>query len=88
MTSAFQRALADRDLDTIRTIPKSDLHNHFYAGGQRAFLRERTGRDIAPLDYVLSSMAEMHAWVGGQFGPVFEGTSALLRKAGGISSVA
>ncbi len=78
MTSAFQHALAARDLHALRAIPKSDLHNHFYAGGQRAFVRERTGRDIAPLDHVLGSVAEMHAWLGSKFGPVFEGTSGRL----------
>ncbi len=78
MTSAFEHALADRNLDTIRATPKGDLHNHFHAGGQRAFVRERTGRDIPPLDHVLSSMAEMHAWVDRQFGPVFEGTFGRL----------
>ena len=33
---AFQAALEARDLDAIRRVPKSDLHNHFFLGGNRS----------------------------------------------------
>ena len=66
MTTSFQDALRTGSLETLRTIPKSDLHNHAYAGGNRAWVSRVTGRDIAPLDRQLNSMAEMHAWVDRQ----------------------
>ena len=37
MTS-FQVALETGDLDAIRRVPKSDLHNHFFLGGNRALV--------------------------------------------------
>ena len=40
--------------------------------GDRAFLKERAGLDIRPVDRVLASMDDMHAWVRGQAGDRFD----------------
>jgi hypothetical protein len=61
MTS-LEHALRAEDLEALRSIPKSDLHNHAYAGGNREWVARMMGRDIAPLQRPLNSMAEMHAW--------------------------
>jgi adenosine deaminase len=37
-----------------------------------------TGRDIAPLDHTLGSMAEMHEWVDGHIGQLFNGPTGRL----------
>jgi len=66
-------------LDALRSIPKSDLHNHAYAGGNREWVARVAGRDIAPLDRPLNSMAEMHGWVDRQFGSVFAGPIGRLK---------
>lgn len=66
MTSNFQSALEVGDLAALRACPKADLHIHAVLGGCRHFIRERTGRDIAPLEGVLASMVEMHAWIEAQ----------------------
>lgn len=58
----FINALKQRDLEKIRSIPKSDLHNHFVLGGSRQYLRRMTGAGIEPIKEPLSSMDEMHAW--------------------------
>ena len=71
MTSAFQAALEAADLAALRACPKADLHIHAVLGGCRDFIRERTGRDIAPLEGVLASMDEMHAWTESQTGGLF-----------------
>jgi adenosine deaminase len=67
----FQNALETGNLDALRRCPKSDLHNHAILGGHRAFILNRTGGDIAPLNRKLRSIAEMHTWadqnVGGMF---------------------
>lgn len=76
--TVFQEALTSGSLDALRSFPKGDLHNHFYCGGNRAWLARTTGRDVAPLDHRLGSMAEMHDWVGRNIGPLFEGTSGRL----------
>jgi hypothetical protein len=75
----FQTALETSDLDAIRRVPKSDLHNHFFLGGNRALVSEWAGKDIAPLDHKLDSMAEMHEWVQAQFGALFGGAQGRLR---------
>jgi adenosine deaminase len=76
--TAFQAALLDRGLAGLRRCPKSDLHNHAIGGGSRSFIRERTGRDIAPLDRKLASMADMHAWVQASVGDLFDGPQGRL----------
>ncbi len=58
--SSFRTALETGDLDAIRRVPKSDLHNHFFLGGNRTLVSGWADKDIAPLDHKLSCMAEMH----------------------------
>jgi hypothetical protein len=70
--SPFQVALEARDLDGLRACAKADLHVHAgVISGDRAFLKERTGLDIRPLDRVLASMDDMHAWVRDRVGDRF-----------------
>ena len=78
MTS-FQAAFETGDLDAIRRVPKSDLHNHFFLGGNRALVSEWAGKDIAPLDYKLGCMAQMHEWVQTRFGTLFAGAAGRLK---------
>ena len=75
----FQTALGTGDLDAIRRVPKSDLHNHFFLGGNRALVSEWAGKDIAPLDHKLESMTEMHEWVQTRFGALFDGAQGRLK---------
>jgi hypothetical protein len=74
----FRTALETRDLEALRRCPKSDLHNHAVCGGDRGFLRDRTGREIAPLDRKLRSLEEMHAWVEANIGDLFSDGSGRL----------
>jgi hypothetical protein len=75
---SFQDALTARSVDVLRLIPKSDLHNHAYAGGNRAWVLRATGHDVAPLDRPLASMAEMHAWIDRHLAPIFAGRAGRL----------
>jgi adenosine deaminase len=77
MRTPFADALVSGDLDAIRRCPKSDLHNHGAGSGDRAFVFERTGIDVAPLDHKLASMAEMHDWVQANVAPAFQGDEAV-----------
>ena len=74
----FQNALEASDLDVLRRCPKSDLHNHAILGGNREFILGRTGRDIAPLNRKLRSIAEMHAWVDENAGGIFNSREGRL----------
>lgn len=67
---SFQEALKTDNLEALRLIPKGDLHNHAFGGGNRACISDATGRDIAPVNRPLHSMAEMHEWVGRHIGPL------------------
>ena len=75
MPTDFATALEIGDRDAIRRAPKADLHIHGFGGGDRAFVRERTGVDIAPVDRVLGSMAEMHAFAEEHLAPVLAGVA-------------
>ena len=46
---SFIDALKQRNLEKIRAIPKSDLHNHFVLGGSRQYLQEMIGIRIEPV---------------------------------------
>ncbi len=70
---AFERALSAGDLDALRRVPKADLHNHFFLGGDRDYLRSRTGRVVPRLAHKLEDMEEMHRWVRRHVLGVLEG---------------
>ncbi|MDO8799682.1 hypothetical protein [Phenylobacterium sp.] len=76
--SAFQTALEAGDLAGVRACPKADLHLHAIGSGNRDFLRARTGRDIVPVDRVLTSMDDMHAWTGEHLAGLFQGQGRAL----------
>lgn len=67
----FIDALEQMNLEKLRSIPKSDLHNHFVLGGNRDYIYKKTGKMIKPLISPLSSMDEMHSWnqknIGAEF---------------------
>lgn len=42
-SNRFICALKNNDLETIRKIPKADLHNHFVLGGSREYILRKTG---------------------------------------------
>lgn len=75
MTTPFQSALETADLAGLRACPKADLHIHAVMGGDRDWVRETTGVDIAPLEGVLGSMDEMHAWTTSRVGELFHGAA-------------
>jgi adenosine deaminase len=75
MPSDFATALELGDRDALRRVPKADLHIHGLGGGDRTFLHEITGVDIAPVDRILGSMAEMHAFAAENLSSVFAGAA-------------
>jgi adenosine deaminase len=77
-SAAFQAALAVGSIEDLRRVAKADLHNHGIMGGCREFLRARTGRDIAPVETPLASMAQMHAWTDAATGGLFNHAAGRL----------
>jgi hypothetical protein len=41
-SAKFINSLKEKDLIRIKTIPKSDLHNHFSLGGSREYIKNVT----------------------------------------------
>src|SRR5262245_17995241 len=76
--TTLKEALETGNLDVLRSIPKSDLHNHAFLGGNREWITRATGRNIVPLNQPLSSMREMHEWVSSQIGALFNGAKGRL----------
>ena len=74
----FIESLKEHNLDMLRTIPKSDLHNHFVLGGSREYILHQAGIRIPYLDGVLSSMQDMHEWNNTYIGEKFN--SKEMRK--------
>lgn len=74
----FIESLKYKDLRRIRKIPKGDLHNHFVLGGNRSFIKERSGIDIRPFDGIINTMKEMDMWSDKYIGEKFN--SSMGRK--------
>jgi len=73
VSEAFIAALEAGDLEGVRRAPKAESHTHGPFGGDRAWLAERTGHDIAPITLPLASMAEMDAWTAAHVAELFKG---------------
>jgi hypothetical protein len=75
MITPFSAGLSNGDLQAIRACAKADLHTHGGANSDREYIRERTGRDIAPISAPLGSMDEMHAWAKANLAEFFDGSA-------------
>ncbi|WP_415331372.1 adenosine deaminase [Clostridium perfringens] len=67
----FMNALEREDINAIRSIPKSDLHNHFALGGNREYIKKITGIDIPYCKNILKSMDDMYNWNSKYLGEKF-----------------
>jgi adenosine deaminase len=76
--TSFTDALMSADIGAVRACSKADLHTHGWANSDRAYLAEKTGRDIAPVATPLASMDAMHAWVQTNIGSLFDGHAGRL----------
>ncbi len=68
----FIDAFMKHDINKIKMIPKSDLHNHFVLGGCREYIKLKTGFEIPFFNGVLSSMNDMHDWNNKYIGERFD----------------
>ena len=71
-SARFLAAFKNRELHSVRQVPKADLHNHFVLGGSRDYLKQKTGFDIQPLKQALCAMDEMHVWADENIGSRFD----------------
>ncbi len=73
VSDAFIAALEAGDLEGVRRAPKGESHTHGPFGGDREWLTQRTGHDVAPTPRPFTSMAEMDAWTAAHVADLFKG---------------
>jgi hypothetical protein len=61
MKEKFIKALESNDLDEMRKIPKSDLHNHAARGGNKRYIEDWTGVSIS-IPPKFNDFSDMNAW--------------------------
>lgn len=71
-STEFISALNDKNVAAIKQVAKADLHNHFVLGGNRDYIKNKTGFNILPIGHTLHSMDEMHDWTNKNIGNRFE----------------
>jgi adenosine deaminase len=59
----FIQALENNDMELIKKIPKTDLHNHSTSGCSREYIQKHSGIEIPSLHKKLKSLDEMEQWL-------------------------
>ncbi len=59
----FQKALLTSDVDLLKTIPKSDLHNHAPLGSRLINFSKKIGKTIMPPPEFMLDIAEMNSYI-------------------------
>ncbi|GFZ32994.1 adenosine deaminase family protein [Clostridium zeae] len=73
MKEEFIRALKNNDLNVMKTIPKSDLHNHSARGGNIKYIEDWIGKSIARPSDKFKNLHEMQLWNNKNINPLFRG---------------
>ncbi|MDF2590268.1 MAG: Adenosine deaminase [Anaerocolumna sp.] len=58
----FSQALESGNIDEIRKISKSDLHNHSARGGNLKYISHWAGAEIKPANYIFRDLHNMQEW--------------------------
>jgi adenosine deaminase len=69
---SFQKALAAGEINTIRQIPKADLHNHCLLGIPLARLSELFGKPIPPFRHQGKGIADINQWIKSNYSPLLQ----------------
>ncbi|MCX6282426.1 MAG: adenosine deaminase [Bacteroidetes bacterium] len=67
--TSFRDALQERDLNAIRSIPKSDLHNHCMLGGKASVLNRFYGEKLQPFRADKMGIEPLNRWIGDVYAP-------------------
>ena len=59
----FEKALLTSDIELLKTIPKSDLHNHAPLGSRLRDFSKAVGKVILPPPEFMSDIAEMNSYI-------------------------
>lgn len=67
----FCRALEKDDLQAVRAIPKSDLHNHCLLGGRREQMEKFYGRKLEKFNKGSEGVEGINDWIDSVYLPLF-----------------
>ncbi len=73
----FTEALKNHDLKAVRSVSKSDLHNHCMMGGRLKLMEKFYGRKLEKFHFGNEGIEGINAWIGKVYHPVFELPGAL-----------
>lgn len=73
MIDNFIEALSNNDLDMMKQIPKSDLHNHSARGGNIKYIEDWIGKSIPRPTSKFNSLHDMQQWNNLNINPIFRG---------------
>ena len=62
MNNSFSKALKNNDLEMMKNVEKSDLHNHATRGGNIKYIEKSKNTIIKRLDYKFNNLDEMQDW--------------------------
>lgn len=74
MKYKFIKALENNDLNEMRQIPKSDLHNHSARGGNIKYIEDWAGKIIPRPTTKFKNLHDMQQWNNQNINPIFRGT--------------
>jgi len=66
---SFKTALEDGNLKAIRSIPKSDLHNHAMLGGKASVIQKFYGQKLQPFRADHMGIEPLNRWIGEVYAP-------------------
>lgn len=69
MKDKFIKALESNNLDAVRKIPKSDLHNHITRGGNKRYIEKWADIPI-PKCQKFKGLGEMNRWISENIKPL------------------
>ena len=68
----FTDALKNHDLKAVRSIPKSDLHNHCLLGGRLKQMEKFSGTRLEKFRLGEKGIEGINEWIGSVYRPVIE----------------
>lgn len=80
MKDKFIRCLKENDLDGLRKIPKSDLHNHATRGGNIKHVVENSINVLESLPFTFKDLNEMQEWYDKNIKPHCIGKQGFIKR--------
>lgn len=73
MNNDFIKVLENNDLNGMRLVPKSDLHNHSARGGNIKYIEDWIGKTIPRPISKFKNLHDMQQWNNENINPIFRG---------------